>query len=330
MRLPSLRYISMVALGLFAGPVAAANPPLDESHAGVVALLTPQSGLYYPTSEPGQGVVLENLGNGRFFGAYLGYDAAGAPTWISFSGAFEPSTDREVLAGAPLGELEAFRLKVSAGSCFTCPYTAPAIATSTVPDLRIEFLTPTQIQVTMDGVTKRMSLPDHTIAKGTPTATTQHDNPMLRKLTGIWTMRLRQTIDGQTVTKQGRVVLFAVPLSAPLAEREQQANNQFVYGIYCNDPACDAEVMPVLTAGAASGESVRPIVFWNATSRSGQLKVFTQADAPSGVWIEQPSAAIATMMQNGSTLSGIATALGNQGGRQDITLDLTPGSLWFP
>jgi hypothetical protein len=130
----------------------------------------PTDQLITPTTVYGEGGAWYNpaqSGSGWYFapvatspterlmtGALFGYDLSGAANWYVTGGVAAPRFNpnlSELFEGKPLAVWEAPLFEGTAGSCPTCAYVRPSVRPSSLGSVRVEFLTPTDAAVTLNG-----------------------------------------------------------------------------------------------------------------------------------------------------------------------------------
>jgi hypothetical protein len=87
-------------------------------------------------------------------GALFGYDNSGRANWYVTGGVTAPRFDPalpNLFVGRPLAVWEAPLFEGTGGSCPTCAYTRPSVNPSSLGSVRVEFQTPTEATVRLNG-----------------------------------------------------------------------------------------------------------------------------------------------------------------------------------
>lgn len=289
---------------------------------GLVAeIVGPDTGMFYDPSEPGSGLMLQRLGDGRYFGIYATYDPSGEPSWVSFGGAFEAAAD--VVTAASVGGIEGTVIEHRGGSCHACTY-QPANAVDTADPIVLTFQSPSRAIVTYQGVSRTMDAANSTTSK----LAAGGDQ---RRLTGQWDTTIRvPDASGVMQTHRGKVEFFAVPLNN-LRDRDVPAQGRYVYGVLCLGTAMCEHAYPRLgaTSPQTNGLDLRRLIFeWDANSRSGALKTYSIDALPTGTWVEVADAASGTLNLSGLRLSGLI-AVGSGTNRVTGTIEMVFEWPWF-
>lgn len=92
--------------------------------AAPVSQILPMRGAYWDAGAPGTGWQIEVGRNGFIFATGYVYTNAGAPTWVTLSGQFQPTSAAEYLStGGTIGRLDGDLYAANGGQCLGCPFT---------------------------------------------------------------------------------------------------------------------------------------------------------------------------------------------------------------